>query len=465
MRLHLPQCYFLLVQNTIPKFWFRAILNHSAHMAGNGSEDLPAATKAAIEYQESIFAQGSVLQDEFYNVLPERVDAAPGTLLKVEAATDTSRYDLPPATALSRILYQSKTLQGSAVPASACILWPYHPRVQPDGTYPLVAWGHGACGFYPNAAPSHIKSLHQHWQAPFPLALQGYAVVAPDYVGLGVARTADGKEIKHEFLANLAAANDIVYAVQAAQEAFPNLSSDFVVIGHSQGGGAAWAVAQQQAKSPIKGYLGAVAVNPVTNMLELPTTDNPIIPALAVYTVPAMQKLYPEFDPKDFFTEEGWNRYRLDQQVGGCASVSSTLMIGPQVLRDDWRANPYLKQYYNLTANGGIEIANPLLVIQGENDPHLNVNTTTSAVEKTIKNFPDSQLQFITLPGIAHDPAMYAAQRLWLDWIADRFKGVQVKAGYEKLSSSRELFARPLNTYQSEATWIIRTADAPYQLF
>lgn len=70
-------------------------------------------------------------------------------------------------------------------------------------------------------------------------------VVATDYAGLGVGLDEKGDKILHEYLASPAAANEVVYSVQAARQAFPELSKDFVVMGHSQGGGAAWAVAQR----------------------------------------------------------------------------------------------------------------------------------------------------------------------------------------------------------------------------
>lgn len=40
----------------------------------------------------------------------------------------------------------------------------------------------------------------------------------------------------HEYLASPSQANDIVHSVSAAHSAFPELSKDCVVIGHSQGG-------------------------------------------------------------------------------------------------------------------------------------------------------------------------------------------------------------------------------------
>ncbi|KAL8886214.1 MAG: hypothetical protein Q9215_006050 [Flavoplaca cf. flavocitrina] len=165
---------------------------------------------------------------------------------------------------------------------------------------------HRTAGVHENCAPSNTKTLWQNWLAPFPLALHCYVTFAPDYAGLGVGRTADGNKTIHQYMANPAQANDIVFGVQAAQQAFLKLSSNFVVLGHSQGGGAAWAVAQRQAQNPVKGYLGAVAASPITNILELPTSSHNLAPVLSIFATPTMQQLFPDFDHKDFFTDKGW---------------------------------------------------------------------------------------------------------------------------------------------------------------
>lgn len=39
----------------------------------------------------------------------------------------------------------------------------------------------------------------------------------------------------HEYLTSASHANDLMYAIQAAQEHFRELSKEFIVIGHSQG--------------------------------------------------------------------------------------------------------------------------------------------------------------------------------------------------------------------------------------
>ncbi|KAL9628355.1 MAG: hypothetical protein Q9204_005941 [Flavoplaca sp. TL-2023a] len=175
-----------------------------------------------------------------------------------------------PATALSRILYRSEVFARFARPGISL--------------YPLAL---------PTTHPAGWQTLWQHWLAPFPLALHGHVTFAPDYAGLRVGRTADGYNIIHQYMAHRAQANDIVFGVQAAQQAFLKLSPNFVVLGHSQGGGAAWAVVQRQAQKPVKGYLGAVAVSPITNILELPSSSHDLVPVLSLFATPTMQQLYP----------------------------------------------------------------------------------------------------------------------------------------------------------------------------
>jgi pimeloyl-ACP methyl ester carboxylesterase len=419
-------------------------------------ESLPEITRAAIDYEESQWSNGSVLNDPFYIVPKGSAEAAPGTLLKVEKDVNTSTYTLPPATALSRIIFQSKTLNGSSVPASGYILWPYSARTLSDG-FAVVVWTHGTSGIGPNCAPSNIRNLHQHFLAPYQLALQGYVVVAPDYAGLGVGKDESGRPIAHEYLATQSQANDVFYSMQAAQTAFPELSKHFVVIGHSQGGGVAWACAQRQAVEPVHGYLGAVAVSPLARALEQP---EPTLSLIGVSMIPSISAAYPEFKPEEILTAEGQQRLDLTRQIGGCIASSASLLVGGQLLKPGWTENTFVQKFQDLVMNGGKKIQGPLLVIHGEVDPQLSVNVTTNAVNKTMELFPSSQLEYVRLPGVSHVPALNAAQRLWMDWIAERFANVAPKPyckGVELVS------ARPTTSYQPELNWFIGLATAFYQ--
>ena len=419
-------------------------------------DSLPNITRAALEFEDLQWATGLVSEDRCYTAPKYSSEYVPGTLLKVEKITNTSLFTIPPSTALSRIMFQSKTLNGSAVPASGFILWPYSPRTLSDG-YPVVVWTHGTSGNNPNCAPSHMKNLWQHFLAPYQLALQGYVVVAPDYAGLGVGKTASGKSVVHEYLAGPSQANDAFYSAQAAQAAFPELSKSFIIMGQSQGGGAAWAAAQRQAIEPVHGYLGAVAVSPVTKVLA---QADPILSFLGVGIIPGIASAFPDFDPKDILTADGEQRLDLISRVGGCSPSSITLLMGVQLLKSDWTENPFVQKFQQATINGGKRIQGPLLVLHGELDPGLNVEVTTDAVNETMERFPSSQIEYIRLPGVSHVPALTASQRLWMDWIADRFAGIAPKPYYK---GAELVPARPVSSYQAEQNWFVEVATQPYQ--
>ena len=419
-------------------------------------EELPNDVKEILEFEKSNWARGSVVDDPFYNAPQEAMDSPPGTLLKIEKETDTTIYSLPSTSALSRFVYQSETLKGSKVPVSAFVLWPYSPRSQQDG-YPVVAWAHGTSGFDANAAPSHHKNLWQHFLAPYQIVLQGYVVVATDYAGLGVKKHPAGQPIVHEYLASPSQANDVVHSVTAAQAAFPELSRSFVVIGHSQGGGAAWAVAQRAALTSIPGYLGAIAVSPYTNIVDEETEISNYITA-AMY--PGMASAFPDFKPEDLLTAEGQKRLDTVHHVSAATVSALTLLSRAQVLKPDWRENPHVRQYMALTSNGGKAIKGPLLITHGKLDPLLGIQVVENAVKKTAELSPSSQIEYVALPNVNHVSALPASQRLWMDWIGDRFAGRPVEPG----CNSYELpCARPAASQQTDPNWYLEAATKPFQ--
>ena len=420
-------------------------------------DHLPESIKEALAFEKSNQALGSVTEDPFYNA-PSQDDAkaAPGTLFKVDEDVDTSKFLLPATTALSRLVYQSETMSGVRTPVSAYILWPYAPRSQTDG-YSVVAWAHGTSGFGPNSAPSNHKNLWQHFQAPYQIALQGYVVVATDYAGLGVSKQASGESIGIEWCTGPSQANDVVYSVEAAQAAFPELSKQFVVIGQSQGGGAAWAVAQKAATTPIPGYLGAVAVSPYTSLLS--ETNSDIVELATAIQSPAMAAALPEYDAKELLNDEGLNVYKAVYDMDGAIFSGLALLSGKKIVQPHWEENAFYRKFQEMTSNGGKAIAGPLLVIHGKDDPALPISATDSAVDETAKRFPSSQIEYVSLPGVTHVSALSASQHIYMDWIQNRFAGREVPVGAHR----RELSAaRPEKSRQGEQNWYLSLATQPY---
>ena len=416
----------------------------------------------ALRYERSRWVYGSVSDETFYRVPSGTANAPAGTLLKLQVDVDTSVYTLPPNTAISRFIYQTKTLNGTKVPNSAYILWPYLPRTQPNGGgYPVVAWAHGTTGGYGECAPSHFRDVGSDFVAPFPLVLQGYVVVAPDYAGLGVEKDAKGRPITHQYLANPSAANDLFYSVQAAQSAFKTLSKQFVVAGHSQGGGAAWAAAQRQALTPVEGYLGTVAGSPITNFLDIvtPTSFATIGPAALITR--AISSVFPGFDLTSILNPQGIKGINFLTEIKGCSPAVSQFLIDPSFVKPEFAENFYLQSYSNLTNNGGRPIGGPLLIIHGDADNVVPYQATAAGVDRTCEKYPRAQLEFATFAHATHEPIMYASQRIWLKWIEDRFAGVSTPQQCVRTNYTNP---RPYEYYQPERNWYIQLATAFYQL-
>lgn len=194
-------------------------LSESQISDANLTQELATNLNNIINFSRSQFTNGGPSEDAFYNLPPLPANATgppePGTLLQVQFNTNTTPYVLPPNTALSRILYTSANLNGTVIPASAYILWPFTPRRFKNVTAsteparaPVVIWAHDTSGMFNPWAPSAHRALWGGEQAVFELALQGYAVVAPDYGGLGVTVDWDGTPVLTQYNASPAGARD-----------------------------------------------------------------------------------------------------------------------------------------------------------------------------------------------------------------------------------------------------------------
>ena len=268
-------------------------------------------------------------------------------------------------------------------------------------------------------------------------------MVGTNYAGLGIHKHKSGEKIVHEYLASPSQANDIIYAVQAAQKIFPELSQDFVVIGHSYRGGATWATAQRQVNEPIPGYLGGVAISPVTTILDQP---EPYLSIMGASLTPGLEFTFPDFRRDHILAE---NR-RLS-----LGSALDFLRGGGGILKSNWRENEHVQRYQAIIANGGKKIAGPLLVVHGDINNKLISAATTAAVNRTAEAFPESQLEYMLIPNMTHVAAIQASQRLWMEWIADRFARREVKHNVQRTELRR---ARPATSYHEEQNWYLAPA-------
>ncbi len=203
--------------------------------------------------------EGSTVIDEFY-AAPRTIPDEPGRLVRAEPFT----REVPAGAVGWRILYTTTGLDGDIRVASGLVVVP---EGGDSGTrWPVVDWNHGTTGFAQHCAPSLQE--RPFWSGGMyvikKVIAEGWAMVATDYIGLGT-------EGPHPYLFGAASATASLDAVRAAREiADARLSTNTVVWGHSQGGGAAlWTGALAKEYAPEVWVRGVAAFAPAADPLAL----------------------------------------------------------------------------------------------------------------------------------------------------------------------------------------------------
>jgi pimeloyl-ACP methyl ester carboxylesterase len=351
----------------------------------------------------------------FYDTPASLASMKPGALLRKEIG---GGYTLPAGARAVRFLYHSRDAESRDVATSGVVLVPA--GAPPAGGWPVIAWAHGTSGVARMCAPSLMKDLTYGEEGLLPMVRAGFAVVATDYNGLGT-------EGPHEYLSKTAQARDVIYAIPAAAAAEPTLGKRWVVVGHSQGGMAAWGVAEIEQLKKDPTYLGAVVVAPATIAKELAMlTAAPKGAAMYFdYIAFAIHARWPAFTPDDMLTGEALAHYG-DITSKGCwnyAYASDLGDTGPVMLKTGWGERPGAKAFFAANPIGGVKVG-PMLVIAGEADQSVPLAGVKHVVAMACQQ--GATLAFRTYPGLDHDPVMANSTPDQLAWIADRFAGKPV---------------------------------------
>lgn len=410
-------------------------------------------------------------------------DLPPGELLRVEYFTNLSTYTVPSGLSMSRIMYTTSDLNGTTLPASAYVLWPYAPFASPQlkgNQFPMVAWAHGTSGFGKACAPSSYRSLQYHFMVPYRLALEGMVVVAPDYAGLGVSSLPSGEHIGHPYLLGPAVAADLANAVIAARAAFPvQLPDDgpFVGMGHSQGGAAIWAFVERLVDKPLAGYKGSVILAPAIGYFHLLTKQladlsnifNPVVLTLQTGVISGITAAFPSYNYSGL-TPLGYDRLRnVVEPLQGCIPTYTLATSTPDVLfnttKPDWLSDPTVQRYADLADSGRKKFKGPVLLLAGERDGPINLPNLQATVNDTcdmlVQEKWDESLEMITYKAMDHFPMIQASSSKWLSWIKDRLAG-ELVAGPGCAQSVVDGY-RTEFTYQSTAPNFLVEAVPPME--
>ena len=336
----------------------------------------------------------------------------PGALLRREVGHG---YTLPTGARAVRFLYHSRNAENKDVATSGVVLVPA--GTPPAGGWPVIAWAHGTSGVAQMCAPSLMKDIAYGEEGLLPMVRAGYAVVATDYHGLGTEGT-------HQYLSKIAQARDIIHSIPAAQAAEPSLGRRWVVAGHSQGGMAAWGVAELEQAANDPTYLGAVAVAPAIIVEELAQLREApkAVGFYFNYIAFAIHARWPGFKPSDMLTGQALARYG-DVTSKGCWNYAFASYLDdaePVRLKDGWGQLPGAKAFFAANVMGDAKVG-PMLVISSDGDQSVPLEGVKRVADSACRQ--GSVLAFRTYPGLDHDPLMTDSTPDQLAWIAERFSG------------------------------------------
>ncbi|NED97211.1 hypothetical protein G1H11_18080 [Phytoactinopolyspora alkaliphila] len=363
--------------------------------------------------------ENAITRTSFYDPPDPLPDTTMGTLLRQEPGTGYDRVSVEMA--ITRILYVSADSAGRPVAAAGVVLTPT--GEPPRGGWPVILHAHGVSGMGQACAPSLMRDLY-HGDQIERFVEQGWAVVAPDYAGLGT----DGR---HEVGNKAAAANDVLSALEAARRAVPGLHKDWILWGHSQGGAAVLASAERLANRPMAGYRGAMVTSPPSDLHRV-IAHTVAQPGLGVFPA-ALAKAAHVSDRRvrldRVLTQAALDRLPIADTgcLGAMTAVYSGL-TGSDLVVPRYLSEPHFRRFLEENRTGRNRIAGPLLLLQGEADTVVPLHFTDDVAKDLCRR--TVHVDYRTYPGIEHDtyPGWVvgitdAAMPDMLDWAAARFGG------------------------------------------
>ena len=259
-----------------------------------------------------------------------------------------------------RVLYATTSLDGSRSVASALI---YSPK--DNKKHHVIAWAHGTTGLADGCAPSLAQDGTKQISYFDDYINNGYAIIAPDYEGLGTPGV-------HPYLVGISEGRSILDSVLVAQKFGPiNAISGAVVVGHSQGGqGALFAGQLNNTYAPTAKLSGVVGIAPAgeLNMLINNVSKLGITNGFVVMGAAGFKAAY-----KDLNLDAVLTRSVIDKSPEletGCLILNILTFkddTGTTLVADPSTIEPWAT-YLEKNSPGVIKIDVPVFIAQGTDD-------------------------------------------------------------------------------------------------
>jgi len=354
---------------------------------------------------------------KFYDTPSDLSSSKPGDLLRSEKFSD---YILPPGATAVRILYRSLDAEGRPVATSGVVLIPAGKA--PAEGWPIIAWAHGTSGVARQCAPSAMKDVYYGDEGLKPMLKAGFAIVATDYHGLGT-------QGPHQYVNKTAQAYDVIYSIPAARAAVPALGKRWVVDGHSQGGLAAWGVAEMEFQIRDPSFLAAISVAGATHLQGLLTdlanakSAGFYLPFIAF----GVAARFSDFKPESMLSSLAMKNYQNVARKGCWLYAFANYAGDPpgSMVKPGWTELPAVKSFVAESLTTEKPVARPILVIAGEADQSVAISGVRATVAAACRK--NMNVTFRSYPGLDHDPTMTNSTPEQLAWIHERFEGKPAK--------------------------------------
>ncbi|WP_040812655.1 alpha/beta fold hydrolase [Nocardia concava] len=273
--------------------------------------------------------------------------------------------------------YWTTRSNGEPVKASGALFVPQGPA--PAGGWPIMAYDHGTSGMGPGCGGQTDTSKMSRPKEDEVIQYfvnKGFAVVAPDYLGLGRFDTGP-----HPYLEISTEAGSTIDLVKAARSINSNLSRTWAVIGFSQGGQAALGTGHlQSATAADLDFRGTITVDPESDLEKITPFIGPWVPAIpgqtgtavngfVVSMLAGLRATHPEVNLDSYLTPRG--KQAVDASQSLCfldiMKVVDGLSIGDMLSRplNDPTFQAAMSEYMTVPVNG---YDAPILLLVNTND-------------------------------------------------------------------------------------------------
>ncbi len=384
-------------------------------------------TAAYFGGQDQTDQQQAALQP-FYD-LPDPLPAVKaGTIIRSEPMADFDSV-LTDAKA-SRILYMSAGPDGAPRVSSGMIFVPTKPATTPSGKREVVAYAHGTSGFGDDCAPSRNPATPANMPWIQTMTDLGWVVAATDYVGLGT--TGDPF-----YLIAQSEANDVVNSVRAARN-FPGsqAGSDYVVMGHSQGGHSAiWTGELSKKIAPELVLKGVAASAPAAELTPLLTQqwNTKLAWAIGPDVLVSWPQVYPNLQIADVATQSGIDNYRefaYDCIVSAGISGDIEAAEGNLPFKANPAVEPGWADVVKEQTPRPLPASMPVMITQSAFDGVVLPNTTAKLQESWCKAGSSVQMNWLgniasgpVGPLLNHEDTVLVGWPAETNWIQQRFRG------------------------------------------